>query len=708
LIHTLLRASGLSLVLCLCAAGLSVCVAAQEGDEACLACHTQKQPRADAKLLQDSAHGKLECGECHPGREKHPHPSEPKKVNCKTCHADAAKAFSKSIHFELAKKGAPDMPDCASCHGTHNIFKRTDVRSLVGHFQVDETCLKCHTDQVIKSRHADMPNPEVILQYRQSIHGRGVHVKGLLVSATCTDCHGSHTIRPKSDPTSTVNRSNVPNTCKQCHLGIFSDFERSVHGQLWKAGDARGPVCSICHKAHDIKDAKTSGFRLAISDQCGRCHEDKARTYRDTFHGKATSLGYVVAAKCSDCHTAHYNLPKDNPQSTVHKDNLVATCGTCHPDSSANFVQYDPHLNSESKKDSALTFYVSEFMKWLLIGTFSFFGIHTLLWLQRSIVAVARKEVPVLPDDEKYVRRFSKGDVALHVIVVITFLTLVLTGIPLKYHYTNWAKALGGFLGGVEVCRFIHRLCALATISYFLLHVGWLAREVVWRRRLDLLGGPNSMIPRPQDLKDLFNNLRWFLYAGPRPHFDRWTYFEKFDYFAVFWGVPVIGLSGLLMWFPGIFSKFLPGVFFNIASIVHAEEALLAAGFIFVFHFYHNHMRLENFPIDTSIFTGRLALSRFKEERALEYARLSRDNRLHELLLEPPTAAERRKSKLFGYTALAIGLVLVIAVVSSYFLMAGHVPAANTQNGGATAANMAKAEDPQGAAPEAERPAEHR
>ena len=661
-------AAGRLVLLVVVACGASPAWAAQDSDNAaCIKCHREKTPGFNETLVAGSVHGKLDCTECHPSDETYPHPKTRKPVNCKVCHEDARKAFAKGIHAELAKKGEPDLPTCTACHGTHDIYKKTDPRSLVNHQRVDGACLKCHASPEIKARHPNMPDPSILEGYEKSVHGRAVHLKGLSVAATCTDCHGHHEIRPKEDPASPVNRANVPKTCSHCHTGIFEDFEKSTHGQLWRQGDARGPVCSVCHKPHEVKDVATAAFQLKSPGECGNCHKDRVNTYRDTFHGKATSLGYVVAAKCSDCHTAHRNLPEDHLESTVNPAHLPETCGRCHPGANAKFVQYDPHADPHDAAKSPVVYYVDHFMKLLLFCTFSFFGIHTALWLQRSIVAFFRREYKRAPEGGPYVRRFSPTSVVLHVIVVVSFLGLAATGLPLKYSFAGWAKVLGQVLGGLEVTRFLHRLFALATFGYFFYHLGQLLNQVVLKRRLDLLRGPLSMVPQPSDLVDFFHMMRWSLYLGPKPRFDKWTYFEKFDYFAVFWGVPILGGSGLLMWFPGWFSKILPGVVLNVATVVHSEEALLAVGFIFTFHFYHNHLRLENFPLDTTIFTGRMPLERFKEERPAEYERLARENRLNEILSDVPPAYASRKSKVFGYLALVIGLLLIFAIFYAHF-----------------------------------------
>jgi cytochrome b subunit of formate dehydrogenase len=173
------------------------------------------------------------------------------------------------------------------------------------------------------------------------------------------------------------------------------------------------------------------------------------------------------------------------------------------------------------------------------------------------------------------------------------------------------------------------------------------------------------MVPQPQDAIDIWNNLKWFVGRGPKPTFDRWTYWEKFDYWAVFWGMFIIGGSGLLLWFPVFFSKLLPGFMFNIATLVHGEEALLAVGFIFTFHFFNGHLRPEKFPMDTVIFTGRIPEHELKEERAMEYQRLRATGALSAKLAPEPT----RESLAFGWfvggTALLLGIIAIVLIIYS-------------------------------------------
>jgi cytochrome b subunit of formate dehydrogenase len=183
---------------------------------------------------------------------------------------------------------------------------------------------------------------------------------------------------------------------------------------------------------------------------------------------------------------------------------------------------------------------------------------------------------------------------------------------------------------------------------------------------LAMLWGPNSMVPQPQDIIDIWRNFKWFVGKGPQPKFDRWTYWEKFDYWAVFWGMFIIGGSGFMLWFPTFFSQFLPGWVFNVAMIVHGEEALLAVGFIFTIHFFNGHLRPEKFPMDPVIFTGRVSEHEMLEERGVEYARLKKEERLSAAETTPPTSGARMFGYVVGGAALILGVVTVVLIVYSF------------------------------------------
>lgn len=218
-----------------------------------------------------------------------------------------------------------------------------------------------------------------------SIHGKGLLESGLMVTATCVDCHTSHRELPAADPMSSVNRHNIANTCATCHLGILEQFNKSIHSPLITQTDKELPGCSDCHKSHTIDRTDQDNFRQEIMEQCGRCHEDVTETYFETFHGKVSKLGSVTTAKCYDCHGAHNILPTYNPESTLSRDNAVETCKTCHPKSNKKFVGYLTHATHHDKDKYPFLFYTFWGMTILLISTFTFFGLHTLLWLPRAL-----------------------------------------------------------------------------------------------------------------------------------------------------------------------------------------------------------------------------------------------------------------------------------------------------------------------------------
>jgi hypothetical protein len=168
-------------------------------------------------------------------------------------------------------------------------------------------------------------------------------------------------------------------------------------------------------------------------------------------------------------------------------------------------------------------------------------------------------------------------------------------------------------------------------------------------------------------VRDLYAHVRWFLRCGPKPAFGRFTYWEKFDYWAVFWGMLVIGGSGLMLWFPEWFSRFLPGWVFNVALLVHGEEALLAVGFIVTIHFFNSHMRPHRFPMDLVMFTGVVEEEEYRRERPLEAARLAATGELVRRRAGPPDVGFVRRVRWAGAAAIAVGLTLFVLILLAVF-----------------------------------------
>ncbi|HEY6968689.1 MAG TPA: hypothetical protein VJA94_05775 [Candidatus Angelobacter sp.] len=275
-----------------------------------------------------------------------------------------------------------------------------------------------------------------------------------------------------------------------------------------------------------------------------------------------------------------------------------------------------------------------------------------------------------IPQRLEYVR-FTRLNRTLHVTMGVSFIFLALTGLSLKFSYTAWAVKLAHLLGGFQTAGFIHRLSAIVMFGTFGAHLIDVLR--IKRREhmswMKLIFGPGSMMFNLQDLKEFLASFKWFVGAGPRPRYGRWTYWEKFDYFAVFWGMVVIGFSGLTLWFPIAFTRFLPGWFINVATIVHSDEALLAVVFIFTVHFFNTHMRPEKFPMDTVIFTGQMTLEELKRDKPREYEELVASGKLRECLAEPQQPIVIKAYRVFGWFMLTMGFAIVVWTI--YALVSG-------------------------------------
>ncbi|MGH9367229.1 MAG: formate dehydrogenase subunit gamma [Thermoanaerobaculia bacterium] len=263
----------------------------------------------------------------------------------------------------------------------------------------------------------------------------------------------------------------------------------------------------------------------------------------------------------------------------------------------------------------------------------------------------------------RYVLRFDRFDRFLHFLLMVTFLGLSLTGLPLLFSTHGWAAVLARLLGGFRGAGLLHRTFAVGMLACFGMHLARLAYRLLARRDWGILWGPHSMVPQPRDFVQLFQNFRWFLGRGARPKFDRYTYWEKFDYWAVFWGMGIIGGSGLILWFPKFFARVLPGTAFNLALLIHGEEALLAVCFIFTIHFFNSHLRPEKFPIDRVIFTGVVPEEELRHERPAEYERIRESGRLEGLISEPPTATVLKRANISTAVAVSFGLVLVLLTI---------------------------------------------
>ncbi len=665
-------------------------IQARASDNTCMKCHKDADIHMmvdgervslyrDPVELPNSVHKNILCTKCH--TEVTDHLERPCSTNapvdCSSCHNEVFEMYFESGHGQDYFNKVEDAPYCTDCHGTHATKSRYDDTSPVYRTQIPKLCGECHTKDGKANKTTKLKEVNAMADYSLSVHGRGLTDKGLTVSAVCTDCHTTHMMLKETDERSSVHPAKVQETCGACHKGIYEQYMESDHAFNIQDTLKEYPTCVKCHSAHVISEVDQDKFMIEVTTQCGSCHEETAETYLETYHGKAYQLGYFESARCSDCHGSHNVLKAENPASTVSQQNIVATCAACHIGANKRFAGFLSHAKHDD--DPKLNFaYI--FMTTLLLSVFIFFGIHLLMWLPRSLVEMIKKkkEEKLKPKEEKsnlYVKRFSRSQRITHILVIVSFVTLALTGMMLKFAHMEWAKFLAKLIGGVESAGVLHRIGAVITFGYFAFHIYNLVKEKR-RKRLSMMKfifGKDSLWFNGQDIKDFIATIKWFLGRGPRPNYGRWTYWEKFDYLAVFWGVAIIGFSGLVLWFPVLFTKLLPGWVINVSQIIHSDEALLAVGFIFTVHFFNTHFRPEAFPMDTVIFTGHIPLEHFKHERPREYQELKDAGKLDQKIVEKNYTKENmRLIRFFGFFFLAIGVTLIIFIIYSLLASGAH------------------------------------
>lgn len=688
-------------------------------ESACVKCHSNSQSwkgddrrlYVDLGPLAEDVHwrGGVGCHDCHggdprssnideahrtdvpPGGEVAPFAASLGAVRsaCAGCHHDQVLELRKSVHARAGEKnpdGSGTLLGCVKCHGetVHGMLPTTDSRSPVFLDHQVRVCGGCHE--------------EGLQTYTATVHGRGLYQSGLLVTAVCADCHGAHGMFYAADRRSTLHVSRIAKTCGKCHEFIEERLRESVHGRGRGPGEdvpkgeiepalepatreelagggsglprQRNPSCTDCHLGHELLDPEGTAFRLGLSNRCGNCHPDLTGRYAMSTHGRLTRLGYAAAADCADCHGSHEIFPVADPRSPMaSEENRLHVCRRCHVYAVANFTQFDPHANYKDAKNYPRLHLTYVGMEGLFYFFFAFFVIHGFLWFVRSFIsAMVGGRHDTLVAGQYAIQRFEPAQRILYALLFVSFLGLLLTGLTLKYSGQTWAKSLAHGVGGFQTIAVWHLFFAFVSIVGCTIHLVRSAGKILQQRRekvpwKTIVFGPDSRVPNRKDLRDLIGMGRWFFGLGQRPSFERWSYWEKFDYWAVYLTAIVVGGSGLLLWYPNVFCRFLPGGVLNVAKVIHGKVAILAATFLFVFHFYNTHFRPEKFPLDLSALTGMVDEEHLREYRAEFIDRLRREGKLEQLRRPAPSRRHLLFVFLAGSAVFTIGLGLLALVV---------------------------------------------
>ncbi len=525
------------------------------------------------------------------------------KADCLECHLDPTttwivngktvsfifptNAYQMSVHARLG---------CVDCH--------TGITNLVHDPLPPPDCLHCHGKEAG--------------EYAASIHGLK-HLPGTAGPVNCWDCHGSHDILPLASPASPLDLANQVQTCGRCHAQEARDVAASVHGQALARGERDAPTCADCHSEHKIEPLK-AGPAIAISEVCSRCHAsvylddkynlpaDRVKTYLESYHGLAAQNGSTVVAHCASCHGYHKILPSSNPGSMTNPDNLVATCGKCHPGANKMFVSGKIHDDISAAGDGRdlggrISRWVRRIYLTLIFGVVGTMFVHNALIFHKKVAARLRAAGrPVL--------RMSLSHRWQHAVLALSFIVLTVTGLALKFPDSGLAAMLGS---SEPVRRWTHRIVGivmLLTGLYHLIHV-LTTRE---GRRL-----VKDLFPVKKDLADLGCAVRYLVgLSEAKPKIGRFGYTEKMEYWAVVWGTIIMGVTGLMIWFKLDVTQFLPRWAVDVALTIHYYEAVLACLAILVWHFYHVMFDPDIYPLNTACWDGHMSEEWLEEEHPLE------------------------------------------------------------------------------------------
>ena len=585
------------------------------------------------------------CNDCHGSHDVRASDSPEAQVSrqnvvktCGKCHSDVLTDYYQSAHGNLAKAGNPDAPVCTDCHGEHQIQNPDNPESTVSRYRIATTCAKCHENQkIIRKYNISIASPSTF--YQESVHGKALLSGKNDEAAACQDCHGHHLILGGEDPRSTVNRQNISKTCGTCHQheDIRIAYEQSVHGMALSIGVKEAPSCTDCHGEHTIlshlnPDSPVYSLRLA-KEVCGRCHDslvlnrkyglpaEKVSTYFESYHGLASRLGDTTVANCASCHGVHDILPSSNPNSSIHPDHLLETCGKCHPGASQAFVSGLVHVSAKSgdHKIHALVRAIYLSMIILLIGGML---AHNFLIVYREIRDKYQHQ-----SSTPYVQRFNRVAIYQHLLLTIFFIILVITGFLLAYPDSLISTTFRKYLGlGENLRGLVHRIAGVGLTLTILWHV--LSILLTRRGRKEL----QALAPKLKDVKDAIQNICYHTgLCKCKPRFDRYDYSEKMEYWALMWGSLIMALTGLLMWFPALAARWfgLTKIWIDVAILVHYYEAWLATLAIAIWHFFFVIFHPEEYPMALSWLTGKLPVDAMEERHPEELARLEKAGEVH-------------------------------------------------------------------------------
>lgn len=589
-------------------------------NEACFTCHGEG---VNPDIYNASIHGKNLCTSCHADITALPHKTGLATPTCNQCHRIEAEIYNSSDHGVALKSGINEAASCRSCHGNpHALLDSRNAQSPVYRSNIPKTCAACHEDEEKMAKYA-LTEKMPFKSYSETVHGKALIEEGLISSATCTDCHGSHDLHSLSNPKSKIYRSNVPSTCGRCHENVFRTYERSIHGKAALAGKREAPVCTDCHGEHTIKsheEPTSSIYPTAISERtCPQCHAaekvltkyrmppDRVKTYLESYHGLASKYGSTTVANCASCHGSHDILPSSDPNSSINKHNLPKTCGKCHPGAGAQLAKGSVHIVPSATRDRAV-FYVTVlyvFLITIVIGGMSGYIFLDHLTKLREHYKLKKAEAKIL--------RWTFNERLQHFILFITFAILAYTGFALRYREVWWALPFTVLEKGFDWRGILHRTTAAIFCALCVYHLGFI---IITRRGRSEL---KALMPEKKDFLDFGKMLKYNVgISKEKPKFARFNYIEKVEYWALVWGSAIMIITGVLLTFENFTMQHFPKWLLDVAGTIHFYEAVLATLAIIIWHLYFSIFAPEHYPMNWSWVTGKVTEDECRQGDPLE------------------------------------------------------------------------------------------
>ncbi|MDH3251318.1 MAG: cytochrome b/b6 domain-containing protein [Ignavibacteria bacterium] len=560
---------------------------------------------------------------------------------CATCHGDIHKEYSLSGHGRAVANGIAVAPSCVDCHGAHGVLPALDERAQTSRKKEIALCLACHQDKP-EVRAIIGPSAGFISSYESSVHGQASNDR--VGAAVCTDCHGSHAIIKGSEPSSAVGKLNVASTCGECHQDINEQFSGSIHGWALTKGVMASPTCTDCHGEHNIlspKDPRSPVAPANVSAQvCSPCHasvkltakyglaSDRFQSFEDSFHGLATRAGSVEVANCASCHGVHDIKPSSDPASRISPENIVKTCGKCHPGANQNFARGSVHVVTKPGQENIISFVAGAYVL-LIVVTIGGMFLHNIIDFYRKSKRKLMRRRGLLAQhhvSHRLYLRMSLNERFQHGTLLISFMTLVVTGFMLKFPDAWWVVTLRNLSPLVFDLRgIVHRVAGVVLIVASLYHIYYV---LVVPRGKQLL---RDLLPVRQDLRDMVNVVRFNLgLRSEKPLLGRFSYIEKSEYWALVWGTAVMGATGIILWFDNTFLGLLTKLWWDVSRTVHYYEAWLATLAIIVWHFYFVIFNPDSYPMNLAWWKGTLTEEEMEEEHPLELQKIHEQEKMIE------------------------------------------------------------------------------